>query len=213
MSHISALDESKVHARFHFVLVKPETLTCAYAHQNIMEVFEVSGADNPDQEIYTKYVAVIEDDGTPNDTGLTLPNWKYPLPGRHERAHAQPFKVLKEKLWHESEHLRTPGHVSTVAPSELKEKTLVIVIGSHSFLMEVADLSLERHGLLRNRLILLLKALAMLTPRKTKIHNSYIYCPVFEKEFYPGNFDSLLAEIRRIKKMTTAEMLASLPEE
>lgn len=213
MSHVSGLTNKMVQAEFHLVCVDSTKLTRHMAHQCIVDVFELSGARNPDQQLYDKYSAFVQDDGDVADTGLPLQTWEYGLPGLHDRVPMSTAQaVTSVKYDHEAHHLRFEGHVSTKAPEFLTSKTLAIVIGNRSFLAANICLYMERFGLLRDELIPMLLCTNGMVERKSRTGESYIRCPVYEETFYPGNFDALLAEVRKAKRMNTKELTKFLDE-
>ena len=209
MSH-TGVKTSNVQAQFWFLCVNPQKLTCAYAHQCIADIFDVSGATSPDQELYTQYSAFIQDDGRSSDAGALLPTVRYPLPGEGERVPTLLVDgVLQEKYEHEKEKYRTPGHKSTVAPAFLNRKTLAMVIGSREYLALNAELYMERYGILRSELLSMLRAICALQERTGKdLDGTYLSWNVQSKKFYPGNFDALLDAVRRAKNLRRVAALA-----
>jgi len=212
MSEISGLEEKHVKAHFHFVCVDPSKLTRELALDTINGTFEIAGARNAEQDLFTQFVAFVEDDGTAPDSGKPLYKGAFPLQGEQHRFKLEVSEgILKEKIASEAQHFRNPGHESTVAPQHLTSKTLVMIVGSRGFLAEFADINFERQGVLRKKLVLLLKDIAKLVERKSTKRFSHIFVPVAEKEYYPGNFDALLAEVRKTRR-STAELFQFLDE-
>lgn len=198
-------------ANFYFVCADPAKLSRELALESIQATFDVAGVGNEGQELYDKYVAFVEDDGTPKDTGSQFGALSFALPGESFRFNtAAAEAVLQEKFAHESPAFRKAGNVSTKAPAFLTEKTLAIIIGSRRFLSTNAYLYFERYGLLRDQVIPLIIEIGALRERKTRQGETYVYCPVHEESFYPGNFDALLQQVRGTKRMSTQDLMAHL---
>jgi len=205
------LNNKEAQATFHLLCEPPSRLTCERALELIDEAFVVAGARIPHQILLTNYAAIVEDDGSAPDSKRPLPRSNFGLPGEHYRTTKQAVQAkLDEKYADEAAHKRYPGHQSKHAPDFLTKKTLAIVIGSRGFLAKNVVLYMERYGLVRDELIPMLESISDMEYLKSSKGISHIKCPVYEEAFYPGNFNALLEEMRR---MSALQRVAALQEE
>lgn len=191
-------------AVFHFICRDPADLTGAKAARLVARVLELECYG--EKTHYQDFCAVVE-----GDPRKPFPKFNYILDGEAGWARVQDTdEVLRQKLADEAAHHREPGHVSYKPPVRLTRETCALIIGSRPFLFENARLYLEERGDLREKLLNLAQVICGLKsvgedPRV----DDYVQVNLWEKGFYPGNFDALAERVFR-DRLSQAQMLERL---
>jgi hypothetical protein len=163
---------------------------------------------------FKDFLAYVEDIRPTEKTKRILPNRTYVLPGEVAFVSIREVEaVLRQKLADEATHKRVKGHQSYEAPSFLYEDTCGLIIGSLPFLLEHADLYLERSGILRDKFVNIVKVLARIQERSTAstLQDSMVQVNLWEEQFYPGNFNALAERVfGRASRLSHDEFLARI---
>jgi hypothetical protein len=194
-------------ATLYFLCKDTKFLSGPAATPLIDQVISVAVSDT---HRYKSFCAFVEDSGKTGAARL-FSHRTFALPGYAFWAtRAQVDEVLREKLRHEAPHKRVPGAKSIRPEAILTRETYGIFIGSRAFLFEAARLCLEETGALREKLLDLAQVICGLSPAYGRIRNEdYVQVNLWEKQFYPGNFDALVESISRTR-LSTRQVLARL---
>ncbi len=146
MAQESGLVDSDVKVTFLFVEVSPKLLTLNVIHDITRHAFNHEGV--PNNDIYSDYIVLAEDDGTAQDSGKPF-TWSYGLRGRTLRINKDAIMNVTAQR-RESELNAKPGQPSSRPKRKfLTSKTLVIVMGSAGYLGRNVRFYLEEEALSR----------------------------------------------------------------
>ena len=190
-------------ATLYFISEDPALLSGSYASDVIADALELAVHDAA--EPFRSFVACVEAVHGASVSRQTLPRRRYRLEGEILfMPLLEPTKVLRQKLAHEAAHKRVPGYASYQPESFLRADKCVIVLGSPAFLFEHADLCLERTGALREKTLDIAKLLLRIPFRSQAgpLADSMFQINLWERSFYPGNFDALIEAVKGPKRKT-----------
>jgi hypothetical protein len=193
-------------AVLHFLYQDPSRLTVASVVALVERMLKVAQRDAGVH--YRDFRAIVEY-GTDTEVIPPFPEREYLLPGRVGWARLkQSDAVLRQKLADErSAHKRVRGHVSRKPEAHLTSETCALIIGSRRFLFKNARLLLEETGVLREKAFDLGEVICGLVSAAEDLRaDNYVQANLWEREFYPGNFDAL-AELVFKSVLTGDEML------
>ncbi len=185
------IGDADVEAKFAFVAVNPKQFTDRHLYNILRNVIAWETERIKEGEI-TELLAFVENAGYPRAPKARAVTNEFAIDGRVAVVTARAVQEkIQEKLFHASDAFRRSGQKSTHPPRFLTSRTLVVVVGSTRFLMDNADLYLEREGVLRSALVDLLKEIATLTPGVSSRCENYYSVDVAHKSFYRGYVEEL----------------------
>lgn len=186
------LGAGEVRAQMMFVNIDPNDITRGSVEKLLSYIFYIAQPQIEEAFIttYVMYVEVLK------QSTVQFKDTTNPISGRIEPRTLDALqKVLALKMKHIADAYRKQGNVSTHPKKFLTPTTLIVIAGSQDFLMDAADLMLEREGILRDDLIRLLKNVARLKPFSGGTrHNppeNFVHLLMAHDDFYSGNIEAL----------------------